>query len=83
MPTAHDRIASRLTIPGMTAVHATRAVFTALGGVPGVAAADVSRGVATVEHDPSVTGEMLRAAVEAAGFEVTAIDTFRPGLPVI
>jgi len=64
MRTAH------LTIAGMTAVHAVRAVYTAFAGVPGIVRADVSLGGATVEHDGTVTRAMLTDAVAVAGFEV-------------
>ena len=62
MRTAH------LTIAGMTAVHAVRAVYTAFAGVPGIARAEVTLGGATVEHDGSVTRAMLADAVALAGF---------------
>jgi copper chaperone CopZ len=76
------RIVARLVIPGMTAVHATRAVFTALGGVPGVERADVSRGIAIVEHDGTVTEARLRDAIALAGFAVAGVTEERAGLPV-
>ena len=81
--TSRSRTVARLTIPAMTAVHATRAVFTALGGVGGVLSADVSRGVAIVEHDGSVSDDALRSAVSVAGFEVTEIRSARAGLPLV
>jgi copper chaperone CopZ len=65
----------RLTIDGMRAVHAKRAVFTALGGVEGVRSAEVEMGQATVECDgplPLREGE-LRAAIELAGYRLIAI----------
>ena len=58
---------AHLTIAGMTAVHAVRAVYTAFAGVPGVTRAEVSMGAATVEHDGSVTPAMLADAVALAG----------------
>jgi copper chaperone CopZ len=64
---------SILTISGMVAVHAKRAVFTALAGVPGVASADVELGRAVVEHDARATPDELRAAVALAGCEVIDI----------
>jgi copper chaperone CopZ len=66
MRTAH------LTIAGMHAVHAVRAVYTAFAGVPGVVRADVALGRATVEHDGSTTRAALEEAVALAGFRVTA-----------
>lgn len=64
MRTAH------LTIAGMTAVHAVRAVYTAFAGVPGIVRAEVVLGGATVEHDGSVTRAMLAEAVALAGCEL-------------
>ena len=66
MRTAH------LSIAGMTAVHAVRAVYTAFAGVPGIVRADVTLGGATVEHDGTVTRAMLADAVSVAGFELVA-----------
>ncbi len=67
MRTAH------LTIAGMRAVHAVRAVYTAFSGVPGIMRADVSLGAATVEHDGTVSEATLREAVDLAGFQVTGV----------
>ena len=64
---------SILTISGMVAVHAKRAVFTALAGVPGVASADVELGRAVVEHDARTTPDALADAVAIAGCEVVDI----------
>ena len=46
----------------MVAVHAKRAVFTALSGVPGVTSAEVELGRAVVEHDARTTAEALADA---------------------
>ena len=62
--------AAHLTIAGMTAVHAVRAVYTAFAGVPGVRRAEVVMGGATVEHDGTVTRAMLADAVALAGCEL-------------
>ena len=64
---------SILTISGMMAVHAKRAVFTALAGVPGVVSAQVEMGRAVVDHDASTTSDALREAVVLAGCEVTSV----------
>ena len=64
---------SILTISGMVAVHAKRAVFTALAGVPGVTSAEVELGRAVVEHDARATADALTDAVSLAGCEVTTI----------
>ncbi len=66
-------VVSILTISGMVAVHAKRAVFTALASVPGVLSAEVDMGRAVVEHDASTTSDALRAAIALAGCEVTSV----------
>ena len=83
MSPASPRTIARLTIRGMTSVHAARAIFTALAGVEGVELADVGRGIATVEHDGRATEAALRDAVSLAGFEVTEIRVERRVLPVL
>ena len=67
----------------MTSVHAARAIYTALAGVDGVVLADVGRGIATVEHDGSVTSAALHAAVELAGFEIIEMREERRVLPLL
>ena len=66
-----------LTIAGMRSVHCTRAVYTALGGVPGVHTADVTMGRAVVEHDAQATPEAMRAAVALVGYAVTGAERSR------
>ena len=83
MSSLRPRTITRLTIRGMTSVHAARAIFTALAGVEGVELADVGRGIATVEHDGRATEAALRAAVALAGFDVTEIREERRVLPVV
>jgi copper chaperone CopZ len=58
---------SILTISGMIAVHAKRAVFTALAGVAGVRSAEVELGRAVVEHDETATREAMAAAIHGVG----------------
>lgn len=72
-----------LRIGGMLAVHARRAVFTALAGVEGIQSADVELGRAIVEHDGRATAALLRAAVETAGFEVEEVVEERRRLPTV
>ena len=73
-----------LTISGMRAVHAVRAVYTALASVEGIERADVSLGRAVVEHDGRATPERLREAVALAGCEVTGVEEDRRRtLPVL
>lgn len=77
------RVTTTLMIRGMTAVHAVRAVFTALSGVEGIVRADVAMGRATVEHDGRATSEALRQAVEVAGYELAGIEETRRKLPLL
>ncbi len=65
----------------MTCAHCTRAVFTALSGVPGIARADVKVGTAVVEHDGTVTLDALKDAIETAGYSVSDADENRRALP--
>lgn len=71
-----------VTVEGMTCQHCVRAVFTALAAVPGIRRADVSIGVAAVEHDGSVTVEQLRDAIAVAGYTVQDGATNRRALPL-
>ena len=70
-------------INGMSCSHCVRAVFTALGGVPGVARADVSIGQAVIEHDGSVSHDAIREAISIAGYEVAEFRADRRALPVV
>lgn len=76
-------VTTTMTIAGMTAVHAVRAVFTALSGVEGILRADVGMGRATIEHDGRATEEALREAVTAAGYVITTIEVSRRRLPTL
>lgn len=57
----------------MTAVHAKRALWTALAGVPGVTSADVAIGEATLDCVGRVDEQTLRDAVAALGFTLTQV----------
>ena len=70
-------------INGMSCSHCVRAVFTALGGVPGVARADVSIGQAVIVHDGSVAHDAIREAISIAGYEVAEFRDDRRALPVV
>jgi len=70
-------------VNGMSCKHCVQAVFTALGGVPGVSRADVSIGHAVVEHDGSVTPEAVREAISIAGYDVAEFREDRRTLPVV
>lgn len=62
-----------VTIAGMRSVHCTRAVFTALASVEGIAIAEVSMGRAVIAHDGRATPDRIREAVALAGYEATAV----------
>ena len=77
------RMVTTAKIDGMSCAHCVRAVFTALGGVPGVSRADVSIGQAVIEHDGTVTPEAIREAISIAGYEVADFREDRRALPVV
>jgi len=70
-------------IRGMSCQHCVRAVFTALGGVGGVARADVSIGKAVIEHEGTVSQEAISEAISIAGYEVAEFRDDRRSLPVV
>jgi copper chaperone CopZ len=72
-----------VTIHGMSCQHCVRAVFTSLGGVSGIARADVSIGRAVIEHDGSVTPEAIREAISIAGYDAADFRDDRRALPVV
>ena len=82
-PLPTPRIVTTLVIRGMPAVHAVRAVYTALAGVDGIVTADVSLGRAVIEHDGRATPERLAAAVALAGCEVVEWTEERRRLPTL
>jgi len=69
----------RITVEGMIAVHARRALFTALGGVPGVQAAEVEMGSAVVDCEREAEAAVRQAIVDA-GFSVGAVTRELPTL---
>lgn len=64
-------------LSGMNAVHAVRALNTALGGLPGVTRADVKMGEAIIAHDGQLTEQALRAAVKQAGLGIVSLSEDR------
>lgn len=62
------------SVNGMTCDHCVRAVQSEVGKVPGVASVAVSldAGRITVYSDEPVDAAAVRAAVQEAGFELTA-----------
>lgn len=62
------------SVAGMTCDHCVRAVQSEVGKVPGVAsvAVDLAAGRVTVQSTEPLDPAAVRAAVEEAGFELTA-----------
>lgn len=62
------------SVTGMTCDHCVLAVQSEVGKVPGVAAVavDLAAGKVTVQSEGLVDAAAVRAAVEEAGFELTA-----------
>ncbi len=70
-PTARTRI--RVGIDGLTGVHALRAVWTALGAVPGIVSADVTMQGAVLEIEGALDEALLASALDAAGVRLSAV----------
>jgi copper chaperone len=62
------------SVTGMTCDHCVRAVKAEVGKVPGVASVsvDLDSGRVTLTSDQPVAPAAVRAAVEEAGYELTA-----------
>jgi copper chaperone len=73
---------TNVSVSGMTCAHCVRAVFTSLGGVPGIERADVTIGKAVIEHDGTVTAEQIRNAIAVAGYTVEDSRDDRRTLPL-
>ena len=74
---------THLKIGGMSCQHCVNAVFTALTPVPGITSAQVSIGAADIEHDGRAAPELLRAAVEDAGYQVESFEEEKRRLPIV
>ena len=61
-----------INVAGMTCGHCATAVRTEIGGLPGVTDVDVdvASGEVTITADPVPDDAALRAAVDAAGYEL-------------
>jgi copper chaperone CopZ len=66
-------VITTLHIDGMRTVHCVRAVRMALGGVPGIASADVRVGRAEVAHDGRATEQALVDAIALVGYAVREV----------
>ncbi len=67
----------------MTCQRCVQAVFTALTPVEGIVTAQVSVGVATIEHDGRATVDALRDAIAVSGYDVSLVEEDRRMLPVL
>lgn len=68
---------------GLVAVHAVRAVWTALGAVPGVVSAEVTMQGAVLEVEGELDRAALDAALDAAGVTVRSIRIEARVLPIL
>lgn len=64
-------------LSGMHAVHAVRALQTALSGAPGVTHVDIRMGEAIIAHDGRLSEKQLREAVQNAGLGIVGLSEDR------
>ncbi len=70
-------------LDGLVAVHAVRAVWTALGAVPGVLSADVNMQGAVLEVEGELDRAALDVALDAAGVSIRSLRVEGRVLPVL
>jgi len=70
-------------LDGLVAVHAVRAVWTALGAVPGLVSAEVTMQGAILEVEGELDRAALDMALEAAGVSVRNVRVEARVLPVL
>ena len=70
-------------LDGLVAVHAVRAVWTALGAVPGLLSAEVTMQGAVLELDGELDRAALDAALDAAGVSVRSLRVEARILPML
>lgn len=70
-------------IEGLLAVHAVRAVRTALAGVPGIEQADVSMQGAVLDCSAPIDESVLAEALAMAGVRLVGLRIERGGLPLM
>jgi hypothetical protein len=70
---ARTSIRVRVELDGLVAVHAVRAVWTALTAVPHVVSAEVTMAGAVLELDGPLDRAVLDAALDLAGVRVLAV----------
>jgi copper chaperone CopZ len=74
---------THIKISGMSCQHCVNAVFTSLTPVPGIISAQVTIGGAVIEHDGRATPELLRDAIEDAGYQVEGFEEEKRRLPIV
>ncbi len=72
-----------MQLDGLVAVHAVRAVWTALGAVPGLVSAEVTMQGAILEVEGELDRAALDMALEAAGVSVRSVRVEARVLPVL
>ena len=72
-----------MQLDGLVAVHAVRAVWTALGAVPGLLSAEVTMQGAVLELEGELDRAALDAALDAAGVSIRSIRVEAKVLPVL
>lgn len=72
-----------LLLDGMRSAHCARAVHTALAMVPGITAAEVVVGRASLEHTEPLDPRAIDDAVSLAGYAVREIHTERRRLTLL
>ena len=73
----------RVQLDGLVAVHAVRAVWTALGAVPGVLNAEVTMQGAVLEVEGELDRVALAVALEAAGVTIRSLRVEARVLPIL
>jgi copper chaperone len=61
-----------LTVDGMSCEHCVKAVSTAVGALEGVTsvAVDLAAKTVTVGHEPAITVDTIKEAIEEQGYDV-------------
>lgn len=77
------RLRIHVQIEGLLSVHAVRAVWTALGGVPGVVHAEVSMKGAILDTDGPLDRRQLEECLAHAGVRVVGVTVEKGSLPVL
>jgi len=81
-----ERARTRVTleIDGLTGIHAVRAVWTALGAVPGIVAAEVAMSGVQLDVEGVLDEATLGAALDAAGLTLVSVTIVQPRvLPIL